>query len=86
LEYVSEHERLLFRLGRILDQVARPHGCNEAVPIDVHAGLWQLGVPCDELTTREELVARLWARKRSLLASLQRGWGGDPGVTPPTAA
>ncbi len=83
---MSERERLLFRLGRILDQVARPHRFDEAVPVEVHAGLWQVGVPCDELTTREELVARLWARKRSLLTSLQPGWGGGPGVTPPTAA
>lgn len=83
---MSEHERLLYRLGKILDQVARPHGCDEAVPGDVHGSLWQLGVTCDERTTREELIARLWARKRSLMTVMQPGWGGGPGMTPPTAA
>ncbi len=83
---MSEHERLLIRLGRILDQVARPHPFDEAVPVEVHASLWQLGVPCDELTTREELITRLWARKRSLLTVTQPGWGGGPRFTPPTAA
>jgi hypothetical protein len=51
----------------------------------VRASLWQLGLACGDRTTREELVARLWARKRSLLSAMQAGWGG-PGVTPPTAA
>ena len=83
---MSESERLLLSLGRILDQVARPHRVDEAVPVDVHASLWQVGVAYDELMTREELVARLWARKRTLLMSLQPGWGGGPGMTPPTAA
>ena len=83
---MSEHERLLARLGKILDQVARPHGCDEAVPVEVHASLRQVGVPCDELTTREELIARLWARKRSLLTVTQAAWGGGPRFTPPTAA
>jgi hypothetical protein len=83
---MSEHERLLYRLGKILDQVARPHQCDEAVPGEVHASLWQLGVPCDERTTREELIARLWARKRSLMTVMQAGWGGGPSMTPPSAA
>ena len=83
---MSEHERLLARLGKILDQVARPHGCDEAVPVEVHASLRQVGVPCDELTTREELIARLWACKRSLMTLTQPGWGGGPRFTPPTAA
>jgi hypothetical protein len=83
---MGEHERLMARLGRILDQVARPHRCDDQVPIEVHASLWQIGVQCDELTTREELIARLWARKRSLMTLTQPGWGGGPGITPPTAA
>ncbi len=82
---MGERERLLRRLGELLDVVARPHGCNEAVPVEVRAALWQLGVPCSELTPREELVEMLWARKRNLLSAFQPGWGG-PGFTPPTAA
>ena len=50
---MGEHERMLVRLVAILDQVARPHGCDEALPIEVQAGLCQLGFPCDEQTPRE---------------------------------
>jgi hypothetical protein len=82
---MSEHERLLARLGSLLSQVARPHRCDDGLPDEVQAGLWELGVPCAEETSREELVARLWARKRSLLLVMQPEWGG-PGVTPPNAA
>jgi hypothetical protein len=82
---MSEHERMLIRVGKLLDQLARPHRCEEALPIDVQATLWQLGFPCNELTTREELIPRLWARKRSLMSAGGPGWGG-PGLTPPSAA
>ena len=82
---MSEHERMLVRLGRVLEQIARPHSCNEVLPVEVQANLWHLGVPCNELTPREELVSRLWARKRNLLSAIQPEWSG-PGVTPPSAA
>ena len=82
---MSEHERLLVQLGKLLSQVARPYRCDDALPDEVQASLWELGFPCGEQTSREELVARLWARKRSLLLTLQPEWGG-PGVTPPSAA
>ena len=82
---MSEHELQLVQLGRALSQVARPYGCDDVLPDEVKASLWQLGVPCSEKTSREELIARLWARKRSLLLTMQPGWGG-PGVTPPSAA
>lgn len=76
---------MLVRLGRILEMVARPHRYNESLPLELQASLWQLGVPCDGLTPRDELVARLWARKRSLLVARQPDWGG-PRLTPPGAA
>jgi hypothetical protein len=76
---------MLNQLGRILAEIARPHGCDETLPEDVRTSLWQLGFPCNELTPREELITRLWARKRRLMMAIQPGWGG-PGVTPPTAA
>jgi hypothetical protein len=83
---MSEHEMMLVQVGDILSKVARPYRCDDDVlPVDVRAALWQLGLPCNELTSREELVARLWAKKRSLLTAMQPGWGG-PGVTPPAAA
>ena len=82
---MSEHETMLVKLGQILDQVARPHPCDEGLPADVRATLWQLGVQCDELTPREELVLRLWARKRSVKTAMLVDWSG-PGVTPPSAA
>ena len=81
---MSEHELMLVQVGDVLAKVARPYRCDDALPVDVRAALWQLGLPCTELTPREELVARLWAKKRSLLTT-QPEWGG-PGVTPPPAA
>ena len=82
---MSEHERMLVRVGNLLSRVARPHGCGDGLPDDVQAGLWELGVACGHETSREELITRLWARKRSLMVTLQSGWSG-PGITPPTAA
>jgi hypothetical protein len=82
---MGEHERMVIRLGKVLEQLARPHGCEEALPAEIRAALWQLGFPCSEMTPREELIPRLWARKRSLLAGIGSEWGG-PGLTPPSAA
>jgi len=82
---MSEHELMLVQVGEVLSKVARPHRCDDALPVDVRAALWQLGFACNELTSREEVIVRLWAKKRSLLSTMQPGWGG-PGVTPPTAA
>lgn len=82
---MSEHETMLVKLGKILDQVARPHPCDEGLPADVQATIVQLGVPCDELTPRAELVVRLWARKRSVVTATLLEWSG-PQVTPPNAA
>lgn len=76
---------MLIELKDALRKVARPYACDQALPVDVQASLWRLGVPCDEATPREELVAQLWARKRSLQMSVQPPWGG-PGATPPSAA
>jgi hypothetical protein len=82
---MSEHEGMLIQLGSLLSKVARPHRCDDRLPEDVQAGLWELGVQCGDETSREELITRLWARKRSLLLMVQPEWGG-PGVTPPSAA
>ena len=82
---MSEHELMLVHLGDVLSKVARPYRWDDVLPADVRAALWQLGLPCNELTPREELVARLWAKKRSVLTAMQPEWGG-PGATPPSAA
>jgi hypothetical protein len=82
---MSEHERLLTQLGEMLSKIARPYPVDDELPLEVRSGLCQLGFPCNEMTTREELISRLWARKRMLLAAMPPPWGG-PGVTPPTAA
>ena len=65
---MSESERMLMQLGEMLAKIARPYRADDDLPQEVRANLCQLGFPCSELTTREELIARLWARKRSLLA------------------
>src|SRR2546430_2413637 len=49
---MSEHEWQLVQLGRALSQVARPYGCDDVLPDEVQASLWQLGVPCSEGTSR----------------------------------
>lgn len=76
---------MLARLSELLAQLARPYSCDDVIPVEVQANLWQLGLQCDELTPREELVALLWARKRRLQTALLPLWGG-PGATPPAAA
>jgi hypothetical protein len=82
---MSEQELMLIQVGQVLSRVARPHRCDETIPVEVQANLWQLGLPCDEATSREDLIARLWARKRTLQVNLGSTWGG-PGPTPPAAA
>jgi hypothetical protein len=82
---MSEHELMLVQVGDVLAKVARPYPCDDVLPVDVRAALWQLGFPVDELTSREEIITRLWAKKRTLLSAMQPGWGG-PTVTPPAAA
>jgi len=82
---MSEQELMLVQVGQALDQVARPHRCEDVLPVEVQATLWRLGVPCDELTPRDEVVSLLWARKRNLSLSVQPRWS-PPGQTPPTAA
>ena len=74
---------MLAQLGEMLSKIARPHDTHDPLPAEVRAGLWQLGLPCGELTPREEVIARLWARKRSLMVAMQPDWGG---YTPPSAA
>ena len=81
---MSEHERMLSRLGDMLSQLARPYRLDDSLPLEVRSGLSQLGFQYSELTTREELISRLWARKRILMAAMQPQWGGGPGS--PTAA
>lgn len=82
---MSERELMLVQLGQALNRVARPHRCDEALPAEVQASLWRLGVPCDRQTPRGEVVSLLWARKRNLSLAYQPTWDG-PGATPPTAA
>jgi len=82
---MSEAELMLLQVGQVLSKVARPHRCDEAIPVEVQAKLWQLGVPCDEAPPRAELIARLWARKRTLRVNFQSALGG-PRPMPPAAA
>jgi hypothetical protein len=82
---MSEHEEQLVQLRDVLSKIARPHGVDEALPSEVRTSLWQLGFSCHDLTPRQELIAQLWARKRSLQMMVMPSWGG-PGMTPPTAA
>jgi hypothetical protein len=82
---MSEHEEMLFKVAEVLSQIARPFRLEDAIPIELRTSLWQLGFPCNDLTSREDVIARLWARKRSLQVMVQPQWGG-PGATPPSAA
>jgi hypothetical protein len=59
--------------------------CDEALPAELQANLWRLGVPCDAQTPRDEVVSLLWARKRNLSLAFQPTWD-SPGATPPNAA
>jgi hypothetical protein len=81
---MSEHELMLVQVGQVLQAVARPYSCDAPLPGHLQASLWRLGVPCDELTPREHVIALLWARKRSLSSAVQPQWRG-PEATPPAA-
>lgn len=76
---------MLAQLGEMLAKIARPHHADDELPLDLRVRLHRLGFPCDELTSREQLIAWLWARKRFLMSAMRPEWGG-PGITPPTAA
>ena len=82
---MSEQELMLVHLGQALDRVARPHRCDEALPVELQANLLRLGVPFDARTPRKELISLLWARKRNLSLAFQPRWDG-PGTTPLSAA
>jgi hypothetical protein len=82
---MSEHEMMMAQLGQALQEIARPYSCDAPLPGAVQANLWRLGVRCDEQTPREQLVALLWARKRSLSLADQPIWGG-PETRPPNHA
>ena len=82
---MGERELMLVQLGQALDRVARPHQCDEALPVELQANLWRLGIPCEARTPRHEVVSLLWARKRNLSLAFQPRWDG-PGETPPNAA
>ncbi|MGH7765171.1 MAG: hypothetical protein ACREOM_12235 [Candidatus Dormibacteraceae bacterium] len=82
---MSEQELMLVRVGHALSQIARPHRFDEAIPAELQVNLRQLGLPCSPLTPREEVIARLWARKRTLQTNLEPLWSG-PGPTSPAAA
>ena len=82
---MSEHELMLVQVGQVLKRVARPYLCDAPLPVDLQASVSRLGLACDEKTPREELVARLWASKRSLCLAIQPTWDG-PGASPPNAA
>ena len=81
---MTQQEHTLATLGVALSQLARPHGCEETLSPRVLGTLKQLGVDCDGLTPRQDLIAELWARKRHLVTafhavSSQYDW-------PPSAA
>jgi hypothetical protein len=82
---MDEREITLSLLGEMLAKVARPHHADDELPSEVRRKLGLLGLPDVEFATREELIAGLWARKRSVLMAMEPDWGG-PGITPPSAA
>jgi hypothetical protein len=82
---MSDRDRLLIhRLGAALDRVARPHARGEPLPMAVQASLWQLGVPCTDVTPREVVIARLWSLKR-VITQVQLNET-QAGGRPPSAA
>jgi len=57
---------LTFVFDEALAQITRPHRFDEALTIELRQCLCQLGVPCDESTPRADVIAQIWAKKRSL--------------------
>lgn len=81
---MSEQELMLLQVGQVIERIARPHRCDESIPVELQSNLLQLGFSCDGGTSREALITSLWARKRSLLLDVNRFWSG-PTSTPPAA-
>lgn len=78
----------LARLNRALTQVARPTACDDWNAPMTHSQLVDLGVFREgpgaawlgEPRWREELIERLWSRKRQLLRDVgaSESWPGPP--------
>jgi hypothetical protein len=57
-------------LDTLLAQLARPSLAGAPLPASVHDQLRSLGVPAGLAPSREELISRLWGRKRPLMRQL----------------
>ena len=60
----------LYILDRVLEQLTRPSMPGAGLPAAVRQELHQLGLMFGRTTRREELIARVWGRKRPLLREL----------------
>jgi len=55
-----------FDFDGALAQITRPDPFGEALTLELRQCLCQLGVPCDEFTSRADLIAQIWVKKRRL--------------------
>ena len=84
-EFNGGHVFELTRLNRALAQLARPGSREEWLSPLSRADLNGLGVFVDERAPlRQELIERLWSRKRQLLR--QAGIAGEWGIDHPPVA
>jgi hypothetical protein len=71
----------LYLMDRVLAQLTRPSVPGAGLPPAVRQDLHQLGLSFRRTPRREELIARVWGRKRPLLAQLEA----DDDPMPPCA-
>jgi len=74
--------RELHLLDSLLDQLTRPAIAGTSVPASVKDQLRSVGVPLGRAPRREELIAKVWGRKRPLMRQLD-AFDDDP--MPPCA-
>jgi hypothetical protein len=72
----------LYLLDRVLEQLTRPSLPGAGLPSAVRQELHQLGLTIGRTARRQELIERVWGRKRPLLRGLDASEG-DP--MPPCA-
>jgi hypothetical protein len=60
----------LYRLDRVLTQLARPVRPGVDIPDALWVELRVLGLPVERITRREPLIQRVWGRKRPLMREL----------------
>ena len=68
----------LWRVDRILEDLARPTIDEESISPSTRAAMMKVGIVISGRASRKDLIERLWGRKRSLLRQVGPRGDGQP--------